>query len=119
VPSRSHGDHAAFARESPKSARSRVRASAAVRFSGDEVDVGDVAGVPPRRQLGQRRIALGTHDHEGAGKAASAESNQLSPPLNFVNVQADAVYLMPGGEDDGFSKDDLFGGGYEHLKPLT
>jgi hypothetical protein len=41
------------------------------------------------------------------------------PLLNFVNVQADAVYLMPGSEDDGFSKDDLFGGGYEYLKPLT
>ena len=40
------------------------------------------------------------------------------PLLNFVNVQADAVYLMPGSEDDGFSKEDLFGGGYEYLKPL-
>ncbi len=41
------------------------------------------------------------------------------PLLNFVNVQADAVYLMPGGENDGFSQEDLFGGGYEYLKPLT
>ena len=41
------------------------------------------------------------------------------PLLNFVNVQADAVYLMPGSEDDGFSQEDLFGGGYEYLKPLT
>jgi hypothetical protein len=41
------------------------------------------------------------------------------PLLNFVNVQADAVYLMPGSEDDGFSLEDLFGGGYEYLKPLT
>jgi hypothetical protein len=41
------------------------------------------------------------------------------PLLNFVNVQADAVYLMPGSEEDGFSQDDLFGGGYEYLKPLS
>ena len=41
------------------------------------------------------------------------------PLLNFVNVQADAVYLMPGSEDDGFSQEDLFSGGYEYLKPLT
>ena len=41
------------------------------------------------------------------------------PLLNFLNVQADAVYLMPGSEDDGFSQEDLFGGGYDYLKPLT
>jgi hypothetical protein len=41
------------------------------------------------------------------------------PLLNFANVQADAVYLMPGSEQDGFSQEDLFGGGYEYLKPLT
>jgi hypothetical protein len=41
------------------------------------------------------------------------------PLLNFVNVQADAVYLMPGSEQDGFSQEDLFGGGYAYLKPLT
>ena len=40
------------------------------------------------------------------------------PLLNFANVRADAVYLMPGSEEDGFSKEDLFGGGYEYLKPL-
>ncbi len=40
------------------------------------------------------------------------------PLLNFANVQADAVYLIPGSEDDGLSQEDLFGGGYEYLKPL-
>jgi hypothetical protein len=40
------------------------------------------------------------------------------PLLNFVNIQADAVYLMPGSDQDGFSQEDLFGGGYEYLKPL-
>jgi len=41
------------------------------------------------------------------------------PLLNFANVQADAAYLMPGSDQDGFSQEDLFGGGYEYLKPLT
>ena len=41
------------------------------------------------------------------------------PMLNFANVQADAVYLSPGSEEDGLSDDDLHGGGYEYLKPLT
>lgn len=41
------------------------------------------------------------------------------PLLNFVNVQADAVYLIPGSEQDGLSQEDLFGGGYEYLKPLA
>ncbi len=40
------------------------------------------------------------------------------PLLNFANVQADAVYLIPGSEDDGLSQEDLFGGGYDYLKPL-
>lgn len=41
------------------------------------------------------------------------------PMLNFANVQADAVYLSPGSEEDGLSDDDLHGGGYEYLKPLS
>lgn len=41
------------------------------------------------------------------------------PLLNFANVQADAVYLMPGNQQDGLSSDDLFGGGYAYLKPLA
>jgi len=40
------------------------------------------------------------------------------PLLNFANVEADAVYLAPGSEDDGFSLEDLHGGGYEYLKML-
>jgi hypothetical protein len=41
------------------------------------------------------------------------------PLLNFANVQADAVYLVPGSDQDGLSDDDLHGGGYEYLKPLA
>lgn len=41
------------------------------------------------------------------------------PLLNFANVLADAVYLIPGSEQDGLSSDDLHGEGYEYLKPLS
>jgi hypothetical protein len=41
------------------------------------------------------------------------------PMLNFTDVQADAVYLVPGNDEDGLSNDDLQGGGYEYLKPLA
>ena len=40
------------------------------------------------------------------------------PMLNFANVQADAVYVVPGNDTDGLSDDDLRGEGYEYLKPL-
>src|SRR5438094_10488214 len=40
------------------------------------------------------------------------------PLLNFANVVADAVYLAPGTEEDGFSMEDIHGGGYEYLKLL-
>lgn len=40
------------------------------------------------------------------------------PILNFANVQADAVYIVPGNDTDGLSDDDLHGEGYEYLKPL-
>jgi hypothetical protein len=40
------------------------------------------------------------------------------PMLNFANVEADAVYLIPGNDQDGLSDEDVHGGGYEYLKPL-
>lgn len=40
------------------------------------------------------------------------------PLFNFANVQADAVYLVPGSDRDGLSMEDLHGGGYDYLKPL-
>ena len=40
------------------------------------------------------------------------------PLLNFANVEADAVYLVPGNDRDGLSMEDLHGGGYEYLHPL-
>src|SRR5439155_1724562 len=38
------------------------------------------------------------------------------PMLNFANVEADAVYLIPGNDQDGLSDEDVHGGGYEYLK---
>jgi hypothetical protein len=40
------------------------------------------------------------------------------PTLNFGNVEADAVYLVPGNDEDGLSDEDLHGGGYQYLKLL-
>jgi hypothetical protein len=42
-----------------------------------------------------------------------------APLLNFANVQADAVYLLPGNDQDGLSEDDLAGEDYAYLKPLA
>jgi hypothetical protein len=40
------------------------------------------------------------------------------PLLNFSNVQADAVYLVPGNDQDGLSADDLGDAEYNYLKIL-
>jgi hypothetical protein len=40
------------------------------------------------------------------------------PLLNFANVRADAVYLLPGNDEDGLSEFDLADEAYKHLKPL-
>jgi hypothetical protein len=44
---------------------------------------------------------------------------QTVPMLSFASVRADAVYLVPGNDQDGFSMDDLHGGGWEYLQPIT
>jgi len=41
------------------------------------------------------------------------------PLLNFANVRADAVYLLPGSDEDGLSEFDLATEAYAHLKPLV
>jgi hypothetical protein len=41
------------------------------------------------------------------------------PMLSFSSVKADAVYLVPGNEEDGLSFDDVHGGGWEYLKQLS
>ena len=41
------------------------------------------------------------------------------PMLSFASVKADAVYLVPGNDQDGLSFDDVHGGGWEYLKQLS
>jgi hypothetical protein len=40
------------------------------------------------------------------------------PLLNFANVRADAVYLIPGNDTDGLSTFDLASKDYEYLEPI-
>lgn len=40
------------------------------------------------------------------------------PLLNFAQVKADAVYLVPGNDRDALSASDLDGEGYEYLRAL-
>jgi len=51
-------------------------------------------------------------------RATFAHLLHTLPMLSFQNVQADAIYLVPGNEEDGFSFDDLIGEGYDYLKDL-
>lgn len=41
------------------------------------------------------------------------------PYLDFNYVMADAVFIMPGNEKDGFSFEDLHSEGWEYLKPIS
>jgi hypothetical protein len=39
--------------------------------------------------------------------------------LDFEYCLSDGVFIMPGNEEDGFSWEDLHGGGWEYLKPIA
>lgn len=39
--------------------------------------------------------------------------------VNFEYALRDAVFVMPGNDDDGFSWEDLHGAGWDYLKPLS
>lgn len=52
-------------------------------------------------------------------RATFAQLIGAIPMFNFANVQADAVYLSPGSEEDGLSEEDLRGEGFNYLKPLA
>ena len=39
--------------------------------------------------------------------------------IDFEYALRDAVFIMPGNDDDGFSWEDLHGAGWEYLKPLS
>jgi len=39
--------------------------------------------------------------------------------IDFSYVERDAFFLVPGNDDDGFSWEDLHGGGWEYLHPIV
>jgi hypothetical protein len=41
------------------------------------------------------------------------------PMLSFSSVKADAVYIVPGNDQDGLSFDDVHGGGWEYLRQVS
>ncbi len=41
------------------------------------------------------------------------------PMMSFASVRADAVYLVPGSDEDGISLDELQSGGWEYLTLLS
>lgn len=65
--------------------------------------------------LGQRCDIREDHYHT---RQTFAHLVATVPLLNFAYVQADAVYLLPGSDEDGLSEDDLADEGYNYLKPL-
>jgi len=51
--------------------------------------------------------------------ATFARLISIFPRLNFANVQADAIYIVPGTDREGLSADELTSEDYHHLSPLT
>jgi hypothetical protein len=41
------------------------------------------------------------------------------PMLAFASVRADAIYVVPGADEDALTAEELRGEGYEYLRPLT
>jgi hypothetical protein len=39
--------------------------------------------------------------------------------IDFQYCERDAVFVMPGNDEDGFSWEDLHGAGWEYLRPIT
>ncbi len=58
-------------------------------------------------------------EHQCNLRSTYAHLLETIPMMSFASVRADAVYLVPGNDDDGFSLDDLHGGGWEYLTPLS
>ncbi len=42
-----------------------------------------------------------------------------APMLSYATVRADALYVVPGSDEDALTIDELRGEGYEYLHPLT
>lgn len=58
-------------------------------------------------------------DDELLSRQALGELLGIIPSLDFSRVEADAVYLAPGNEEDGFSSMDLADEGWAYLLPLS
>lgn len=43
----------------------------------------------------------------------------LPPQFNFATVRADAIYVVPGDDDDGLTPVELADEGWSYLRPLT
>lgn len=52
-------------------------------------------------------------------KSGFSELFEALRRVNFEYVLRDAVFVMPGNDDDGFSWEDLHSAGWSYLKPLT
>jgi hypothetical protein len=52
-------------------------------------------------------------------RATFARLIATAPMLSFATVRADAVYVVPGADEDALAAEDLRGEGYEYLRPLT
>ncbi|MCU0424919.1 MAG: hypothetical protein MUF71_04760 [Candidatus Kapabacteria bacterium] len=51
--------------------------------------------------------------------AGFAELCEAIRRIDFEYALRDAVFVMPGNDDDGFSWEDLHGAGWDYLKPLS
>lgn len=51
--------------------------------------------------------------------AGFAELCEAIRRINFEYALRDAVFVMPGNDDDGFSWEDLHSAGWDYLKPLS
>lgn len=52
-------------------------------------------------------------------RATFAHLLATAPMLSFATVRADAIYVVPGSDQDALTFDELRGEGYEYLRPLT
>ncbi len=51
-------------------------------------------------------------------RATFAHLLATTPMLSFASVRADAIYVVPGADEDALTAEDLRGEGYEYLRPL-
>jgi len=65
-----------------------------------------------------RSLNDATFPSPSTGRASRSAGSSPRFHCSIRNVEADAVYLAPGSDEDGLSMEDLHGGGYEYLKML-